>query len=93
MSGVFIRRFIMAGDFDAAYKQIFGRLNTRKKFTIQKIEENEITIAQDEEICGEKEPKIFNFDSVKELENFVTQENQTERDIVQQLAGNEMPFR
>lgn len=93
MSPAFTRRFIMAENFEVEYKQIFGRLNTRKKFSIQKIEGNKITIEQDEEICGEKEPKIFNFDSAKDFESFVTGENQTERDIVQQLAGNEMPFR
>jgi len=83
----------MADEFDTVYKQMFSRLNTRKKFTIKIIEGSKITIEQDEEICGEKEPKVFEFDSPKELENFVTSENQTERDIVQQLSGNEMPFR
>ena len=83
----------MADEFDAVYKQMFSRLNTRKKFSIKIIEGSKITIEQDEEICGEKEPKVFVFDSPKELENFVTSENQTERDIVQQLSGNEMPFR
>ena len=83
----------MAGEYDAMYKDIFSRLNTRKKFTIKVIEESKITIEQDEEICGEKEPKVFIFDSAKDLEVFVTAENQQERDIVQQLAGNEMPFR
>ncbi|MGV7220454.1 MAG: hypothetical protein ACQ9MH_02865 [Nitrospinales bacterium] len=83
----------MAGEYDAMYKDIFSRLNTRKKFTIKIIEDSKITIEQDEEICGEKEPKVFIFDSAKDLEVFVTAENQQERDIVQQLAGNEMPFR
>ena len=83
----------MASEFDAMYKDIFSRLNTRKKFSIKTIEESTITIEQDEEICGEKEPKVFVFDSAKNLEAFVTGENQQERDIVQQLAGNEMPFR
>jgi hypothetical protein len=83
----------MASEFDAMYKDIFSRLNTRKKFSIKTIEESTITIEQDEEICGEKEPKVFVFDSAKDLEVFVTGENQQERDIVQQLAGNEMPFR
>jgi hypothetical protein len=83
----------MAGEFDAMYKDIFSRLNTRKKFSIKTIEESTITIEQDEEICGEKEPKVFIFENAKDLEAFVTGENQQERDIVQQLAGNEMPFR
>jgi hypothetical protein len=83
----------MAEEFEVMYKQFFSRLNTRKKFTIRSIEGSKIIIEQDEEICGEKEPKIFEFDSPKDLENFVTSENQTERDIVQQLSGNEMPFR
>ena len=83
----------MAEEFEVMYKQFFSRLNTRKKFTIRSIEGSKIIIEQDEEICGEKEPKIFEFDSPKDLENFVTGENQTERDIVQQLSGNEMPFR
>ena len=83
----------MADEFGAMYKELFGRLNTRKKFSIKIIEGSKITIEQDEEICGEKEPKVFIFESPKELENFVTSENQAERDIVQQLSGNEMPFR
>lgn len=83
----------MPEEFEVVYKQFFSRLNTRKKFTIKSIEGTKIIIEQDEEICGEKEPKIFEFDSQKELESFVTSENQTERDIVQQLSGNEMPFR
>ena len=83
----------MASEFDAIYKDIFSRLNTRKKFSIKTIEDSTITIEQDEEICGEKEPKVFVFENPKDLENFVTSENQIERDIVQQLAGNEMPFR
>ena len=83
----------MAEEFEAVYKQLFSRLNTRKKFTIRSVEGSHIIIEQDEEICGEKEPKVFEFDSPKDLENFVTSENQTERDIVQQLSGNEMPFR
>ena len=83
----------MAEEFEAVYKQLFSRLNTRKKFTIRSVEGSHIIIEQDEEICGEKEPKVFEFDSPKDVENFVTSENQTERDIVQQLSGNEMPFR
>ncbi len=83
----------MPEEFESIYKQIFAKLKTRKKFSIQKIEGNKIIIAQDEEICGEKEPKIFTFESAKELEKFMEEENQAERDIVQQLSGNEMPFR
>lgn len=83
----------MTEEIESKYKQIFAKLKTRKKFTIQKIEGKNITIEQDEEICGEKEPKIFNFESAKELEKFMEEENQVERAIVQQLSGNEMPFR
>ena len=83
----------MADEYKAVYEQIFSRLNTRKKLTIRSIEDSHIVVEQDEEICGEKEPKVFEFDSPKDLENFVTSENQIERDIVQQLSGNEMPFR
>ncbi len=83
----------MAEEFEAVYKQMFSRFNTRKKFSIRSIEGSKIILEQDEEICGEKEPKVFEFDSPKDLESFVTSENQIERDIVQQLSGNEMPFR
>ncbi|MCH8208232.1 MAG: hypothetical protein IIA62_04120 [Nitrospinae bacterium] len=83
----------MPEEFESIYKKLFAKLKTRKKFTIQKIEGNKIVIEQDEEICGEKEPKIFNFESAKELEKFMEEENQFERAIVQQLSGNEMPFR
>ena len=74
-------------------RKIFGRLNTRKKFIIKSIEGNQITVEQDEEICGQKEPRLFVFNSEKELETFITQENQFERDISQQLSGNSMPYR
>jgi hypothetical protein len=52
-----------------------------------------VTVEQDEEICGQKEPKIFEFKSPKELEEFVHTENIFEADIVKQLAGNKMPYR
>jgi hypothetical protein len=80
-------------NIEITYRKIFGRLNTRKKFTIQSIKDSKITVEQDEEICGQKEPKIFEFNSEKELEQFVTQENQFERDINAQLSGNSMPYR
>jgi len=83
----------MTEEIESKYKQLFAKLKTRKKFSIQKIEGNVITIEQDEEICGEKEPKIFIFESAKEVEKFMEEENQAERAIVQQLSGNEMPFR
>ena len=80
-------------EIEIQYRQIFKRLNTRKKFTIATIEGSTVTVEQDEEICGQKEPRQFVFNSAKELEDFVTQENQTERDIANQLNSNEMPYR
>ncbi|MDH5762854.1 MAG: hypothetical protein OEZ51_07725 [Nitrospinota bacterium] len=80
-------------NIEISYRKIFGRLNTRKKFTIRSIEGSKITVEQDEEICGQKEPRTFEFNSEKELETFVTQENQIERDINAQLSGNSMPYR
>ncbi|MEE8268476.1 MAG: hypothetical protein V3V24_00940 [Nitrospinaceae bacterium] len=80
-------------NIEITYRKIFGRLNTRKKFTIQSIKDSKITVEQDEEICGQKEPKLFEFNNEKELEEFVTQENQTERDINSQLSGDSMPYR
>ncbi len=80
-------------NIESSYRKIFSRLNTRKKFAIKSIEDNQITVEQDEEICGQKEPRAFVFNSEKELETFVTQENQFERDISQQLSGNSMPYR
>ena len=68
----------MTEEIESKYKQLFAKLKTRKKFSIQKIEGNVITIEQDEEICGEKEPKIFIFESAKELEKFMEEENQAE---------------
>ena len=80
-------------NIEISYRKIFARLNTRKKFAIKAIEGNQITVEQDEEICGQKEPRLFVFNSEKELETFITQENQFERDISQQLSGNSMPYR
>ena len=40
-----------------------------------------------------KEPKVFEFKSPKELEEFVHKENTFEADIVKQLEGNKMPYR
>ena len=80
-------------NIEISYRKIFSRLNTRKKFAIQSIEGPKVTVEQDEEICGQKEPRLFEFNSEKELEQFVTQENQIERDINSQLSGNSMPYR
>ena len=80
-------------NIEISYRKIFGRLNTRKKFVIQSIEGTTVTVEQDEEICGQKEPLLFVFNSEKELETFVTQENQFERDINSQLSGDSMPYR
>jgi hypothetical protein len=52
-----------------------------------------LTVVQDEEICGQKEPKVFEFKSPREFEEFVRVENQFESDIVKQLEGNKMPYR
>lgn len=80
-------------NIEITYRKIFSRLNTRKKFTIQSIDDAKVTVEQDEEICGQKEPRTFEFNSEKELEAFVTQENQIERDINSQLSGDSMPYR
>jgi len=80
-------------DIEINYRRIFARLKTRKKFTIKTIEGETVTVEQDEEICGQKEPRSFVFNNTKELENFVTQENQIERDIEGQLSGDSMPYR
>ena len=80
-------------NIEISYRKIFGRLNTRKKFAIKSIEGTQIIVEQDEEICGQKEPRTFEFNNEKELEQFVTQENQIERDINAQLSGNSMPYR
>ncbi len=80
-------------DIEIRYRKLFGNLRTRKKFVIQSIEGTQITIEQDEEICGQKEPRLFVLNSVKELDKFITEENQMERDIENQLSGNKMPYR
>lgn len=82
-----------AHDIEINYRKIFARLRTRKKFAIQSIEGTKVIVEQDEEICGQKEPRTFEFNSEKELEQFVTSENQIERDIEAQLSGNQMPYR
>ena len=83
----------MALNFEPIYQDIFSKLKTRKKFVIRSIEKNLLTVEQDEEICGQKEPKTFEFKSPKEFEEFVHQENIIEADIVRQLEGNNMPYR
>ena len=83
----------MALNLEPVYKEIFTKFKTRKKFVISSVEKNILTVEQDEEICGQKEPKIFEFKSPKEFEEFVRLENQFEADIVKQLAGNNMPYR
>ena len=80
-------------NLEISYRKIFSRLNTRKKFAIQSIEGTTVTVEQDEEICGQKEPRLFVLNSEKELDKFVTKENQFERDINSQLSGNSMPYR
>ncbi len=83
----------MALNLEPVYKEIFAKFETRKKFVIRSVEKNMLTIEQDEEICGQKEPRIFEFKSPREFEEFVRQENQFELDIVNQLQGNQMPYR
>ena len=83
----------MALNLEPVYQEIFAKFNTRKKFVISSVEKNLLTVAQDEEICGQKEPKVFDFKSPKEFEEFVRVENQFEADIVKQLEGNKMPYR
>jgi len=83
----------MALNFEPIYKEIFTKFETRKKFVIKNVEKNMLTVEQDEEICGQKEPRIFEFKSPKEFEEFVRQENRFELDIVSQLQGNQMPYR
>ena len=83
----------MALNLEPVYQDIFTKFNTRKKFVISSVEKNLLTVAQDEEICGQKEPKVFEFKSPKEFAEFVRLENQFEADIVKQLAGNKMPYR
>ena len=83
----------MALNLEPVYQDIFTKFKTRKKFVIRSVEKNLLTVEQDEEICGQKEPKVFDFKSPKEFEEFVRVENQFEADIVKQLAGNKMPYR
>jgi len=83
----------MALNLEPIYKEIFAKFETRKKFVIKSVEKNMLTVEQDEEICGQKEPRIFEFKSPKEFEEFVRQENRFELDIVSQLQGNQMPYR
>ena len=83
----------MALNLEPVYQEIFTKFKTRKKFVISTVEKNILTVEQDEEICGQKEPKVFEFKSPKEFEEFVRVENQFEADIVKQLAGNKMPYR
>jgi hypothetical protein len=83
----------MALNLEPVYQEIFQKFETRKKFVIKSVENNQLTVEQDEEICGQKEPRLFEFKSPKEFEEFVRQENQFELDIVNQLQGNQMPYR
>ncbi|QPJ64610.1 MAG: hypothetical protein G3M78_04075 [Candidatus Nitrohelix vancouverensis] len=83
----------MALNLEPVYKEIFEKFKTRKKFKINKIENNMLTLDQDEEICGQKEPKVFEFKSPREFEAFVQQENLEEINIEKQLNGNQMPYR
>ncbi len=83
----------MALNLEPVYQEIFTKFKTRKKFVIKSVENNMLTVEQDEEICGQKEPKVFDFKSPKEFEEFVRVENQFETDIVKQLQGNKMPYR
>jgi hypothetical protein len=83
----------MALNLEPVYKEIFAKFQTRKKFAIRSIEKNMLIVEQDEEICGQKEPRLFEFKSPREFEEFVRVENQFESDIVNQLQGNQMPYR
>ncbi len=83
----------MALNLEPVYQEIFAKFKTRKKFLIRSVENNILTIEQDEEICGQKEPKVFEFKSPREFEEFVRVENQAEVDIEKQLQGNKMPYR
>jgi hypothetical protein len=83
----------MALNLEPVYQEIFQKFATRKKFVIKSVENNQLTLEQDEEICGQKEPRLFEFKSPREFEEFVRQENQFELDIVNQLQGNQMPYR
>jgi hypothetical protein len=83
----------MALNLEPVYQEIFQKFSTRKKFVIKSVENNQLTLEQDEEICGQKEPRMFEFKSPREFEEFVRQENRFELDIVSQLQGNQMPYR
>ena len=83
----------MALNLEPVYQEIFRKFMTRKKFVIRSVENNMLTVEQDEEICGQKEPKVFEFKSPREFEEFVRVENQFESDIVKQLEGSKMPYR
>ena len=83
----------MALNLEPVYQEIFTKFDTRKKFVIRSVEKNILTVEQDEEICGQKEPKVFEFKSPREFEEFVRVENQFQADIVKQLQGNKMPYR
>ncbi|MDP7057058.1 MAG: hypothetical protein QF434_01585 [Nitrospinaceae bacterium] len=83
----------MALNLEPVYKEIFEKFKTRKKFSIQSIEKNVLVVEQDEEICGQKEPRSVEFKSPREFEEFVRMENQYELDIERQLQGNKMPYR
>ena len=80
-------------DTEIKYRKIFERLSTRKKFSIRSIDGEAIVIEEDQEICGQKEPKLVELSGEKELDKFITEENQFERDIKSQLSGNDMPYR
>ena len=43
----------MALNLEPVYQEIFAKFNTRKKFVISSVEKNLLTVAQDEEICGQ----------------------------------------
>ncbi len=79
--------------FEQVYPDMMKRLNTRKNFAIHVIEGEKVTIAENEEICGQKEPKYIECANQKELDQFITSENQAERDIKNNLESNEMPMR
>ena len=83
----------MALNLEPVYREIFEKFKTRKKFTIRIVDKNILTVDQDEEICGQKEPRAFEFKSPKEFEEFVRLENQFEKDIESQLQCNKMPYR
>ena len=83
----------MGLNLEPVYKEIFSKFQTRKKFVIRSVENNMLTIEQDEEICGQIEPTVFEFKSPREFEEVVRKETQFESDIVKQLEGNKMPYR